>query len=658
YYVAQDTDPDVIGSTLVEDLPEQNMGDATTLVDFVEWAMAHYPAEHYLLILSDHGNGWEGVIYDNTNAGHLGIPELGSALTTVETDMGRGLDIVAFDACLMGMAEVAYEVRNSADIMTGSEEVMRSSHWPYAEVLSQLVASPDTTPSALASVIVQNSDFPDEDSTQSAVALASMPTVATALDDFAAQLIAGHDTYSNEIRTVWTDVERYYRMANMDLYDFAQRIQTAIPDAGIQSAAQTLMDAIDDAVLDEFHDGRFVSGSHGLSIYYPNPDDFAGSYDSLALAQNTQWDEFVQLALPALPDDHGDAAASATPLQIGEWTDGLLETQGDADWFAFPGIEGDLYDIEVDISEGTLYDSYLRLYDSTTATNGTTPIGEDDDSGWARGSLIQAWQAPQTTTYYFSARAFDDLHIGSYRVRVTYMDTTGPRVASVSPEVVSPFVSTDGTEFVANGGPFYVAGANSYYLMAYAADPDTRPYVDEVIEDAANMGLNVLRTWAFNDGNGWNALQTAPGAYDETVFEGLDYVIHKAGDSGIRVLLPFVNYWEEYGGMDQYVAWDSLYGDGSATERSDFYTDPDIRQWYKDYVHTVLNRVNTYTGIAYKDDPTIFAWELANEPRAEGDLSGNILQGWIEEMAAYVKSIDPKHMVTTGVEGFYDEDSG
>lgn len=67
----------------------------------------------------------------------------------------------------------------------------------------------------------------------------------------------------------------------------------------------------------------------------------------------------------------------------------------------------------------------------------------------------------------------------------------------------------------------------------------------------------------------------------------------------------------------------------------------------------MLTRVNSFTGIAYKDDPTIFAWELMNEPRCQSDLSGKPIQDWTAEMAAYVKSIDSKHLVEVGLEGFY-----
>jgi len=219
------------------------------------------------------------------------------------------------------------------------------------------------------------------------------------------------------------------------------------------------------------------------------------------------------------------------------------------------------------------------------------------------------------------------------------------------------FVGVDGTGFVLDGEPFYAPGTNCYYLMQFAADPALRPLVDEVLEDAADMGLKTLRTWAFYDGDEPNALQTAPGVYNETTFVGLDYVVARAADYDIRLILPLVNDWADYGGMDQYVAWDALYGTspGTASDRIDFYTDPDTVQWYQDHVAAVLNRVNTLTGVAYKNDPTIMAWELANEPRGKEGWPPDMqpLQGWIEDMAAYVKTVDTNHLLTTGVEGFY-----
>jgi len=229
--------------------------------------------------------------------------------------------------------------------------------------------------------------------------------------------------------------------------------------------------------------------------------------------------------------------------------------------------------------------------------------------------------------------------------------TTASLSAGLSPG--DGFVVVSGTDFMLDGKPFHYAGTNCYYLMVYSADLGLRAHVDEVLEEAAAMGLRVIRTWAFNDGSGWNALQIAPGVYDETVFEGLDYVLYRASELGLRVILPLINNWVDYGGMDQYVAWSP-----TATHHDDFYTDDSTRVWYKNHAAAVISRVNTFNGRLYRDDPTVFAWELGNEPRCPSDKTGNTLLAWIEEMSAHIKSLDTNHLVTTGIEGFYDDPSG
>ncbi len=225
--------------------------------------------------------------------------------------------------------------------------------------------------------------------------------------------------------------------------------------------------------------------------------------------------------------------------------------------------------------------------------------------------------------------------------------------AGPPPATLEEFVHAADGGFRYDGRPVHVAGTNCYYLMAFAADPSLRPRVDEVLTEARDMGLTVVRTWGFNDGSGWNALQTAPGVYDETVFQGLDYVLDRCRALGLRVVLPLVNNWADYGGMDQYVAWSP-----TASGHDDFYTDANCRAWYRDHLTTMAARVNSFNGRVYRDDSVIFAWELANEPRCPSDKTGNTLVAWIEEMSAHLKTQDPNHMVSVGSEGFYDDPSG
>ncbi|KAM7492246.1 hypothetical protein LguiA_035167 [Lonicera macranthoides] len=214
------------------------------------------------------------------------------------------------------------------------------------------------------------------------------------------------------------------------------------------------------------------------------------------------------------------------------------------------------------------------------------------------------------------------------------------------------FVERNGTHFMVDGRIFYINGWNSYWLMDHAVNEYSKPRIRAMLQAGAKMGLTVCRTWAFNDG-AYNALQISPGKFDEKVFKALDHVIAEARQQGIRLLLSLVNNLQAYGGKTQYVKWAWEEGVGLSSSNDSFFFDPSIRHYFKSYVKTLLTRKNTITGIEYRDDPTIFAWELINEPRCMTDPSGETLQDWIEEMSTFVKSIDQKHLLTVGLEGFY-----
>lgn len=214
------------------------------------------------------------------------------------------------------------------------------------------------------------------------------------------------------------------------------------------------------------------------------------------------------------------------------------------------------------------------------------------------------------------------------------------------------FVERNGTQFILEGKPFYVNGWNSYWLMDQAVERKGRARVTRMFKDAAKLGLTVCRTWAFNDGT-YHALQVSLGQYDEIVFQALDRVIAEARRYNIRLLLSLVNNLPALGGKSQYVRWAFDEGIGLSSSNDSFFFDPSIRTYFKSYIKTVLTRKNHINGIEYRDDPTIFAWELINEPQCMSDASGDTLQNWIEEMAGFVKSIDSKHLLTIGLEGFY-----
>jgi len=227
------------------------------------------------------------------------------------------------------------------------------------------------------------------------------------------------------------------------------------------------------------------------------------------------------------------------------------------------------------------------------------------------------------------------------------------------------FIQRRGTHFTDGDNSFYFAGANVYYLIY-----KSKLMVDSVLDAARAMGLAVVRTWGFLDMGSldgtvpstnppgpkedvhfqhWDPVASAPVSNDgATGLEHLDYAIFAAGRRGLRVILPLVNNWADFGGMDQYVAW---YGLGS---HNDFYTDPDCRRAYQDWVSHLLNRINIHTGVRYMDDETILAWELTNEGRCNGDTASML--DWVREMSGYVKGVDNNHLVAVGDEGFLNRD--
>ncbi|KAF3794411.1 Mannan endo-1-4-beta-mannosidase 4 [Nymphaea thermarum] len=172
------------------------------------------------------------------------------------------------------------------------------------------------------------------------------------------------------------------------------------------------------------------------------------------------------------------------------------------------------------------------------------------------------------------------------------------------------FVGRSGNHFVLDGKPIYVNGFNAYWMMLCASDPSLVGKVTDALAQAAASGLTVARTWAFSDGS-HSPLQYAPGRYDESMFKALDFVVSEAGKRGIKLILSLVNNYEDFGGRPQYVEWAKQSGQ-KITSDDDFYTNPVVKGYYKNHV-----------------------------------------KSWVAEMAAYLKSIDSKHLLAIGLEGFY-----
>ncbi|MFC7483161.1 cellulase family glycosylhydrolase [Luedemannella flava] len=224
------------------------------------------------------------------------------------------------------------------------------------------------------------------------------------------------------------------------------------------------------------------------------------------------------------------------------------------------------------------------------------------------------------------------------------------------------FVTRCGIRFCVDGKPAYFAGTNTYDLFTYGYDwlPGEQ-YVDKTRIDnhMANLradGVQVLRLWMFSHED-WMGSEAAEGVYTEEEFILYDYIMKSARDHSIRLIPVFENYWEAYGGIDKRLSWEGL-GTGQAN-RWRFFNKaqcPGCFDQYKNYVRYALARTNFFTGVKWINDPTVMAWELMNEPRYQDatpneNTTGTTLRAWVDEMGALVKSLDPNHLLGTGMEG-------
>ncbi|HYK22050.1 MAG TPA: cellulase family glycosylhydrolase [Pyrinomonadaceae bacterium] len=231
------------------------------------------------------------------------------------------------------------------------------------------------------------------------------------------------------------------------------------------------------------------------------------------------------------------------------------------------------------------------------------------------------------------------------------------------------FVHQRNGHFVVGQKPFRFVGAN----VAVMFRDDDRARMPETLRQAAEAGIKVVRVWAFGEG-GPNDVQPvadfadwprnhpfrwAPGQWNEEAFVHLDKVIAEAAKNNLYVQLCLTNWWRDTGGVTQYLRWvgindaaDDRYRFGINNERAVlFYSNPETRRLYREHLEKLVMRRNTITGVLYRDDPTIFGWELINEGQA---ITGRWQErrAWFVEMSGYLKSLDSNHMIAPGTWGY------
>ncbi len=338
--IAKDTDVERINSPEISDQGEVDSAAPTTFVEYVTWAIETYPADKYVLIVSDHGMGWVGALADDTptEKNYMRLSDIEQALSYILQKTGiRQFDVLGFDACLMGQMEVFFTMAPYARYVVASEEVEPMLGWAYEGMLKQLVNNPDMKAADLVQaavnsyidqdIIVTNDYIRDQifegasaqdvayekgkNSTMSAVDSSRIAVVIEALDAFIASLqnadqsvVAWARTNAQHYEDAFMDEDTpLHNSSTIDLAHFAMLMKENSENAELSASADQLINAIQEVVVSEKH-GPESPGSHGISIFFPLSEIYVATYDDTyslcytcianTFAQNSRWPAFLE----------------------------------------------------------------------------------------------------------------------------------------------------------------------------------------------------------------------------------------------------------------------------------------------------------------------------------------------------------------------------
>ncbi len=333
----------------VAKLGKINTGDPKQLSDFIAWGVKEHPAEHYLLVLWNHGQGWDdtdiyanerfrslrrlttgrirhavfhtpvrraldrakrdveyrAILLDDNAKDFLDNQEMKRVLAGTKKLLKRKLDILGMDACLMSMAEVGYQAHGSTDYTVGSEETEPGEGWPYNTILAALAKNPAMSPRDLSALIVEKylaSYTAGDGVTYSACDLSKADALATAVAGLADTLKASlsDHTARQRILSVRTQVQSYEVPDNIDLVDFCSLMAKSGASPAIATACQNVIHAVQSGyVATQGYKGDNMKNSHGVAIYFPT-QAVSPLYGGLDFSKKTGWDAFLKAYLAAV----------------------------------------------------------------------------------------------------------------------------------------------------------------------------------------------------------------------------------------------------------------------------------------------------------------------------------------------------------------------
>ena len=261
-------------------------------------------------------------------------------------------------------------------------------------------------------------------------------------------------------------------------------------------------------------------------------------------------------------------------------------------------------------------------------------------------------------------------------------------VSCTRPQEETPFVAVRNGKFFQGGKEYRYVGTNFWYgaILGSTGRGGNRQRLAEELDDMKAVGIDNVRVLVGGDGREGipshisPKLQLEPGVYNDTILEGLDYMMFELEKRQMKAVLYFNNAWEWSGGYGAYLDWVGYTGDVMSSKEPgkmvhfDRTPVPSYDGWWEymqyvsafvlndsakalaaNHVRFIVSRTNSITGKPYSESPALMAWEIANEPRcfADDSLHKTKFVEWIDEQSRLIKSLDPNHLVTTGSEGYH-----
>ncbi|MDD2715925.1 MAG: clostripain-related cysteine peptidase [Candidatus Wallbacteria bacterium] len=313
FHVIKDTDTTQVGddgtviSPVLEDIAEPDMGDPATLTGFVKKYAAMFPAEKYCLIIWGHGHGWKPYVYppksrdvcsDDTDRDTLTLAELKSAFSEITDSLGKKIDVLDFDACLMGMLEVAYQFKDSVDYLAYSEEIEPDDGDPLCSIFSSLTPEAGGRDLALLFAEKYCSFYPAKwyDVTKSAIDESRIRAVESSIADLALELTGNMGKFKTALAGARHDSLWFSESDYIDLGFFLQLLEKRCnSDDVLVEKIQAARFDYGKAVIYGGHVGDENEDATGMSIYFPETGNrYLKSYEDLPFSKTSGWDRLLQ----------------------------------------------------------------------------------------------------------------------------------------------------------------------------------------------------------------------------------------------------------------------------------------------------------------------------------------------------------------------------